>query len=63
MEHCSNIKFTPRIVVKWIRNSTGTVLFLESGNSETKLHQIISEDGNEFARMDVSYAPIARAAK
>lgn len=54
----NGVKFTPENVIATTRNSSGKVVFLESGNSKTGLQHIIEEHGSQFAQMGVSEAQI-----
>ncbi|SEU13754.1 DUF637 domain-containing protein, partial [Pseudomonas graminis] len=54
----NGVKFTPENIIATTRNSSGKVVFLESGNSKAGLQHIIEEHGGQFAQMGVSEAQI-----
>jgi filamentous hemagglutinin len=54
----NGVKFTPENVIATTRNSSGKVVFLETGNSKAGLQHIIEEHGSQFAQMGVSEAQI-----
>ncbi|XXD92772.1 DUF637 domain-containing protein [Pseudomonas sp. Z4-7] len=54
----NGVKFTLENVVATTRNSSGKVIFLETGNSKAGLQHIIEEHGSQFAQMGVSEAQI-----
>lgn len=52
------VKFTPENVIATGRNSTGQVVFLESGNSRAGLQHIVETHGADFAKIGVKEADI-----
>ncbi|WP_434650257.1 filamentous hemagglutinin N-terminal domain-containing protein [Pseudomonas sp. D1-2] len=54
----NGVKFTPENVIATTRNSSGQVVFLETGNSKAGLQHIIEEHGSQFSQMGVSEAEI-----
>lgn len=54
----NGVKFTPENVIATTRNSSGQVVFLETGNSKAGLQHIMEEHGSQFAQMGVSEAEI-----
>jgi filamentous hemagglutinin len=54
----SGVKFTPENVVATARSPSGTVVFLETGNSASGLSHILQEHAADFANVGISEAQI-----
>ncbi|MEN6630037.1 MAG: hemagglutinin repeat-containing protein, partial [Sulfuricella sp.] len=57
----NGVKFTPQNVIATGRNSSGQVVFLETGNSTAGLQHIIVEHASDFANIGVTEAQIPNA--
>jgi len=54
----NGVKFTPENVVATGRNSSGQVIFLETGNSKAGLQHIVKAHGEDFAKIGIPEAKI-----